>query len=89
MEFQAPTLAPLFDHSCVSVSCWTAARIAGLSAAQLAELGAATAVFGQRSAQAQGLAQPITDLERLCSSNHRLYLAAQRVGRDRCGMWGS
>eukprot|EP00887_Chlorella_sp_A99_P002990 scaffold24.g2990.t1 len=60
------------------VSVWDARRTAALPPQERVALHAILAEFGARSAAAQGLPSPITDLPRLESAGSCLYLAAQR-----------
>lgn len=61
------------------VSMWDAQRAGGLPAAERAILHAILGELGARSATAQGLGAPITDLAKLeANGGQRLYLAAQR-----------
>ncbi|KAL4419869.1 hypothetical protein ABPG75_006967 [Micractinium tetrahymenae] len=84
MQFLAPALAAaLLPPSVVSgtfeVAVCTADRVQRqLSPAAQAELATVLDAFGQRSAAAQGIAQPFTDLQRLLERDDRIYLALQR-----------
>ncbi|KAL0047055.1 hypothetical protein WJX82_005181 [Trebouxia sp. C0006] len=64
------------------IVCWDRVRVGGLDVQTKERLRLVVDTFGRNSCRSQGLSAVITDLYRLQTSDHRLYLAiSQKAGR--------
>ncbi|GFR44142.1 hypothetical protein Agub_g5308 [Astrephomene gubernaculifera] len=75
MEFDFTSLAFGGEQHIVA---WDAKRIASLKPDDLKNLGELISCFGKKSAVAQGLQTPVTDIHRLRTTDQRLYLYMYR-----------
>ncbi|KAL0039129.1 hypothetical protein WJX77_008700 [Trebouxia sp. C0004] len=64
------------------IVCWDRVRVGGLDVQSKERLRLVVDTFGRKSCRSQGLSAVITDLYRLQTTDHKLYLAiSQKAGR--------